>query len=40
MHFRTKSFCGDDEKQLLTDFNQLIGKFLHKQGTYALRPQH
>ncbi|HET7733688.1 MAG TPA: 3'-5' exonuclease [Paludibacter sp.] len=27
MHFRTKSFCGDDEKQLLTDFNQLIGRF-------------
>jgi predicted PolB exonuclease-like 3'-5' exonuclease len=27
MHFRTKSFSGDNEKQLLTDFNQLIGKF-------------
>jgi len=27
MHFRTKSFCGDDEKELLTDFNQLINKF-------------
>jgi len=27
MHFRAKSFCGDDEKQLLTDFNQFIGKF-------------
>lgn len=27
MHFRTKSFCGDDEKQLLTDFIQLIEKF-------------
>lgn len=27
MHFRTKSFCGDDEKQILLDFNQLIYKF-------------
>jgi predicted PolB exonuclease-like 3'-5' exonuclease len=27
MHFRAKSFCGDDEKQLLTEFNQLIHKF-------------
>jgi 3'-5' exonuclease len=27
MHFRTKSFAGEDEKQLLTDFNQLINKF-------------
>jgi predicted PolB exonuclease-like 3'-5' exonuclease len=27
MHFRTKSFCGDNEKLLLNDFLQLIGKF-------------
>ncbi|MFA5047339.1 MAG: 3'-5' exonuclease [Paludibacter sp.] len=27
MHFRTKSFAGDDEQQLLTDFTQLINKF-------------
>jgi len=27
MHFRTKSFCGDDEKQLLTDFSELLTKF-------------
>jgi DNA polymerase elongation subunit (family B) len=27
MHFRTKSFCGDDEKQLLTDFSDLLTKF-------------
>lgn len=27
MYFRAKSFCGDDEKQLLTDFNRLINKF-------------
>ncbi|MEI8271306.1 MAG: 3'-5' exonuclease [Paludibacter sp.] len=27
MHFRTKSFRGDDEKQLLTDFTSLIYKF-------------
>lgn len=27
MHFRTKSFANDDEKQLLTDFTQLIIKF-------------
>jgi 3'-5' exonuclease len=27
MHFRTKSFCGDDEKQLLAGFNHLIEKF-------------
>ncbi len=26
MHFRTKSFCGDDEKQLLTDFSDLLTK--------------
>ena len=27
MHFRTKSFAGDDEKKLLTDFAQLLAKF-------------
>jgi len=27
IHFRTKSFAGDDEKQILTDFTQLITKF-------------
>jgi len=27
MHFRTKSFCGDDEKKLLTDFSDLLTKF-------------
>ena len=27
MHFRTKSFAGDDEKELLTDFAQLLAKF-------------
>ncbi|MEI6753108.1 MAG: 3'-5' exonuclease [Paludibacter sp.] len=27
MHFRTKSFSGDNEKQLLTDFSALIAKF-------------
>ena len=27
MHFRTKSFRGDDEKQLLIDFSSLIYKF-------------
>ena len=27
MHFRTKSFSGDNEKQLLVDFSQLIHKF-------------
>lgn len=27
MHFRTKSFAGDDEKQILTDFIALIAKF-------------
>jgi hypothetical protein len=27
MHFRTKSFSGDDEKQLLIDFSNLINKF-------------
>lgn len=27
MHFRTKSFAGDDEKQLLIEFSQLINKF-------------
>jgi 3'-5' exonuclease len=27
MHFRTKSFCGDDEKQILIDFSNLISKF-------------
>jgi hypothetical protein len=27
MHFRTKSFAADDEKQLLTNFLQLISKF-------------
>jgi 3'-5' exonuclease len=27
MHFRTKSFCGDDEKEILTGFTELIHKF-------------
>lgn len=27
MHFRTKSFCGTDEKVVLQDFSQLIQKF-------------
>lgn len=27
MHFRTKSFCGDDEKEILTGFSELIHKF-------------
>ncbi|MDR3653442.1 MAG: 3'-5' exonuclease [Paludibacter sp.] len=27
MHFRTKSFAGDDEKQILTEFIELIHKF-------------
>lgn len=27
MHFRTKSFAGDDEKKLLTDFAQLLARF-------------
>jgi len=27
IHFRTKSFAGADEKQILTDFTQLITKF-------------
>ncbi|MEI6555293.1 MAG: 3'-5' exonuclease [Paludibacter sp.] len=27
MHFRTKSFSGDDEKQILIDFTALIAKF-------------
>lgn len=27
MHFRTKSFAGDDEKELLIDFSKLITKF-------------
>lgn len=27
MHFRVKSFAGDDEKKILTDFLQLIKKF-------------
>ncbi|MDO9154439.1 MAG: 3'-5' exonuclease [Paludibacter sp.] len=27
MHFRTKSFVGDDEQTILTDFSQLISKF-------------
>ncbi|HRZ98152.1 MAG TPA: 3'-5' exonuclease [Paludibacter sp.] len=27
MHFRTKSFAGDDEKKLLNEFSQLISKF-------------
>ncbi len=27
MHFRTKSFAGDDEKAILNDFAQLIAKF-------------
>jgi len=27
MHFRTKSFAGDDEKELLLDFTKLISKF-------------
>jgi len=27
MHFRTKSFSGHDEKQILTDFSNLIAKF-------------
>lgn len=34
MHFRTKSFSGDDEQQLLNDFTQLINKFcLTKEHT-------
>jgi DNA polymerase elongation subunit (family B) len=31
MHFRTKSFSGDDEKQILTDFSNLITKFCISQ---------
>ena len=27
MHFRTKSFAGDDEKKILTEFAQLLAKF-------------
>lgn len=27
-HLRTKSFCGDDEKAVLTDFLELLGKFM------------
>jgi 3'-5' exonuclease len=27
MHFRTKSFSGDDEKKILTEFTELIHKF-------------
>lgn len=27
-HLRTKSFCGDNEKQLLIDFLELLGKFM------------
>jgi len=27
MHFRTKSFAGDDEKELLIEFSKLISKF-------------
>lgn len=27
-HLRTKSFCGDDEKQLLTEFMELLGRFM------------
>lgn len=27
MHFRTKSFCGDNEKLILSEFNELIHKF-------------
>ena len=27
-HLRTKSFCGEDEKQIIIDFFELIGKFM------------
>ncbi|MBR1808518.1 MAG: 3'-5' exonuclease [Paludibacteraceae bacterium] len=27
-HLRTKSFCGSDEKQILIDFFELLGKFM------------
>lgn len=27
-HLRTKSFCGNDEKQILVDFFELLGKFV------------
>ncbi len=27
-HLRTKSFCGDDERQLLIDFLELLGRFM------------
>lgn len=27
-HLRTKSFCGDDERELLADFLELLGRFM------------
>lgn len=27
-HFRVKSYCGDDEKQLLSDFNNMLTRFM------------
>ena len=30
-HLRTKSFCGDNERQLLIDFLELVGKFMVSQ---------
>jgi uncharacterized protein YprB with RNaseH-like and TPR domain len=33
-HFRVKSFYGDDEKALLTDFAQMINVFITKKSIY------
>jgi 3'-5' exonuclease len=33
-HFRVKSFYGDDEKALLTDFAQMVNTFLRKKNIY------
>jgi len=30
-HFRIKSFCGDDEKQIITDFNELLNSQFNKK---------
>ena len=30
-HFRIKSFCGDDEKQIITDFNKLLNSQFSKK---------
>jgi hypothetical protein len=40
MFFRTKSFAGDDEVKLLSDFASLLARFCNIPRTYALRAQY